>query len=96
MSKIYVKPAAGRLVLLPGNGKPPFPQVPDQGMWLEEDVFVTRRLMHGDLVKVDAPAGARASDQMPETIAAPRSVPSAAAEPATPPAVIATPASKGA
>jgi hypothetical protein len=82
MSKIYVKPAAGRVVLLPKSGPGAFPQVPAAGMWVDESVFITRRLLHGDLVTCEPPEGAPAEDQTPQAIAAP-GAPPAAARPAS-------------
>jgi len=72
MSKIYVKPLPGMTVPLPRNTPVgPYPVVPADGMWVELDTFISRRLADGDLVEVTPPASAPASDQTPVAIAAP-------------------------
>lgn len=85
MSKVYVKPAEGRTVLLPRTTPgAAYGRVPDVGMWLDNDVFLWRRLHHRDLVECDPPANAPASDQTPQAVSAP-----AAAAPVAEPAATA-------
>ena len=56
MTRIYVKPAAGRTVPLPNQPGTAARLVPPDGMWVASDVFIARRLRDGDLVAAIAPA----------------------------------------
>ncbi|MBW6402081.1 DUF2635 domain-containing protein [Roseomonas sp. HJA6] len=46
--RIFVRPAEGRRVRLPGDGSP----IPPEGMEVDRDTFVIRRLADGDLLEV--------------------------------------------
>ncbi len=53
MTRIAVRPGAGRRVRLPGQEAP----IPADGQEVDLDLFVRRRLDDGDLVRVTDKAG---------------------------------------
>lgn len=60
MTHITVRPGEGRRVRLPGQDAP----IPPEGMEVDQDPFVLRRLSDGDLVLVTDDAGsARTSNR---------------------------------
>ncbi len=57
-NRIFVRPAEGRRVRLPGDGSP----IPAEGMEVDRDIFVVRRLADGDLVEVTPKATGKGSN----------------------------------
>lgn len=53
MSRVFVRPAEGRRVRLPGDAQP----IPPEGAEVERDTFILRRLADGDLVEATPKAG---------------------------------------